>query len=99
MRYKKGQFFIGKTCLYNITTYTYTALDNANTITYAAESIYQYTYDKKDSELEQTVAIQTDKHAASFLLIATPVKQWIQEHVDFYVTCAIVKESIDNSEE
>ena len=37
--------------------------------------------------------------AASFLPIATPVKQWIQEHVDFYVTCAIVKESIDNRDE
>ena len=31
--------------------------------------------------------------------VATPVKQWIQEHVDFYVTCAIVKESIDNRDE
>ena len=37
--------------------------------------------------------------AAGFLPIATPVKQWIQEHVDFYVTCAIVKESIDNRDE
>lgn len=37
--------------------------------------------------------------AAGFLPIATPVKQWIQEHVDFYVTCAIVKESIDNRNE
>ena len=37
--------------------------------------------------------------AASFLPVATPVKQWIQEQVDFYVTCAIVKESIDNRDE
>ena len=125
--------------------------------------VFTLEYDKKVSEPEQTVAIQTDKHAASgkrskktgvndgdeadtsnqarqeadtgettadnasgtgnnannnkkgskrdaflygvlmeaagFLPIATPVKQWIQEHVDFYVTCAIVKESIDNRDE
>ena len=32
--------------------------------------------------------------AASFLPIAVPVKQWLQEHVDFYVTCAIIKEKL-----
>ena len=69
-----------------------TAADNASGIGDNANN------DKKGSKRDAFL-YGVLMEAASFLPIATPVKQWIQEHVDFYVTCAIVKESIDNRDE
>ena len=53
--------------------------------------------EKPESEEKNAFLFGVLMEAASFLPISTPVKQWIQKHVDFYLSCAIVKEKATES--